>query len=88
MTFNLLSLVENGVALVVAGFIIAMGLNIFGQVAGRPMHGLTNLGPMTLVILSFVSGLLTAWIGWRLQRRFQAVSIGIPVQPSIKERYS
>jgi len=43
---------------------------------------------LTLAILSFVSGLLTAWIGWRLQRRFQAASMGIPVQPSVKERYS
>src|SRR3970282_2809957 len=38
-----LSLIENGVALVVAGFIIVMGINIFRQVAGYPMHALMNL---------------------------------------------
>ena len=33
-----LSLIENGVALVVAGFIIVMGINIFRQVAFLPMR--------------------------------------------------
>src|SRR3989304_193735 len=46
-----LSLIENGVALVVAGFIITMGINIFGQVAGHPVHALMNLGPVALVAL-------------------------------------
>jgi len=63
-----LSLIENGVALVVAGFIIAMGLNIFGQVAGHPAHPLTNLGPVTLfslltIVAAFVVGRLLLYVG-------------------------
>ncbi|HLF28021.1 MAG TPA: FtsH protease activity modulator HflK [Anaerolineae bacterium] len=56
-----LSLIENGVALVVAGFIIAMGLNIFGQVAGHPAHPLMNLGPVTLFsLLTIVAALVVS----------------------------
>jgi membrane protease subunit HflK len=63
-----LSLIENGVALVVAGFIIAMGVNIFGQVAGHPMHTLTNLGLVTLfslltIAVAFISSRLLLYVG-------------------------
>ena len=63
-----LSLIENGVALVVAGFIIAMGLNIFGQVAGHPAHPLMNLGPVTLFSLitiaaAFIVSRLLLYVG-------------------------
>lgn len=62
------SLIENGVALVVAGFIIAMGVNIFGQVAGHPMHALTNLNLVTLfslltIVAAFISSRLLLYVG-------------------------
>jgi membrane protease subunit HflK len=56
-----LSLVENAIALVVAGFIIVMGINIFRQVAGHPSHELMNLGPVTLVsLLTIVSAFIVS----------------------------
>lgn len=63
-----LSLVENGVALVVAGFILAMGINIFRQVAGHPTHALMNLGPVTIAALltlvaAFVVSRLLLYVG-------------------------
>lgn len=63
-----LSLIENGVALVVAGFILAMGINIFRQVAGHPSHELMNLGPVTLTSLltiaaAFVVSRLLLYVG-------------------------
>ena len=63
-----LSLIENGVALVVAGFIIVMGINIFRQVAGHPMHALMNLGPVTLgslltIVAAFVVSRLLLYVG-------------------------
>lgn len=63
-----LSLIENGVALVVAGFIIAMGINIFRQVAGHPSHELMNLGPVTLtslltIVAAFVVSRLLLYVG-------------------------
>lgn len=63
-----LSLIENGVALVVAGFIIAMGVNIFRQVAGHPMHPLANLGPVTIaslltIVAAFVVNRLLLYVG-------------------------
>lgn len=63
-----LSLVENGVALVVAAFILAMGVNIFGQVAGHPAHPLANLGPVTLgalltIVAAFVVSRLLLYVG-------------------------
>ena len=63
-----LSLIENGVALVVAGFIIVMGVSIFRQIAGHPMHALMNLGPVTLGSLltigaAFVVSRLLLYVG-------------------------
>jgi membrane protease subunit HflK len=63
-----LSLVENGIALVVAGFIVVMGINIFRQVAGHPSHELMNLGPVTAVSLltivsAFVVSRLLLYVG-------------------------
>lgn len=63
-----LSLIENGVALVVAGFILAMGVNIFRQVAGHPSHTLMNLGSVTLtslltVVAAFVVSRLLLYVG-------------------------
>ncbi len=56
-----LSLVENGIALVVAGFIVVMGINIFRQVAGHPSHELMNLGPVTVVsLLTIVSAFIVS----------------------------
>ena len=56
-----LSLVENGIALVVAGFIIVMGINIFRQVAGHPSHELMNLGLVTVVsLLTIVSAFIVS----------------------------
>ncbi|MFH1185527.1 MAG: FtsH protease activity modulator HflK [Chloroflexota bacterium] len=63
-----LSLIENGVALVVAVFIVAMGINIFRQVAGHPSHELLNLGPVTVASLltiaaAFVVSRLLLYVG-------------------------
>ena len=63
-----LSLIENAVALIVAGFIIAMGLNIFGQVAGHPTHQLANLGPVTVaslltILAAFIVSRLLLYVG-------------------------
>lgn len=63
-----LSLVENGVALVVAGFILVMGINIFRQVAGHPSHELMNLGPVTVTSLltiaaAFIMSRLLLYVG-------------------------
>lgn len=63
-----LSLIENGVALVVAGFIIAMGVNIFWQVAGHPSHQLMNLGPVAItslltIVAAFVASRLLLYVG-------------------------
>ena len=63
-----LSLIENGVALVVAGFILAMGINIFRQVAGHPAHELMNLGPVTVASLltiaaAFIVSRLLLYVG-------------------------
>jgi membrane protease subunit HflK len=56
-----LSLVENGIALVVAGFIILMGINIFRQVAGHPSHELMNLGPVTFIsLLTIISAFIVS----------------------------
>lgn len=56
-----LSLVENGIALVVAGFIVVMGINIFRQVAGHPSHELMNLGPVTVIsLLTIVSAFIVS----------------------------
>ena len=63
-----LSLVENSIALVVAGFIIVMGINIFRQVAGHPSHELMNLGPVTLgslltIATAFIISRLLLYVG-------------------------
>lgn len=63
-----LSLIENGVALVVAGFILAMGVNIFRQVTGHPSHELMNLGPVTLtslltIVAAFIVSRLLIYVG-------------------------
>lgn len=63
-----LSLVENGIALVVAVFIVLMGINIFRQVAGHPSHELMNLGPVTLISLltilsAFIISRLLLYVG-------------------------
>lgn len=63
-----LSLIENGIALVVAGFIVVMGINIFRQVAGHPSHELMNLGPVTVVSLltiasAFIVSRLLLYVG-------------------------
>ena len=63
-----LSLIENGTALVVAGFIVMMGINIFRQVAGHPSHDLMNLGPVTVISLltiasAFIVSRLLLYVG-------------------------
>lgn len=63
-----LSLIENGIALVVAGFIVVMGINVFRQVAGHPTHELMNLGPVTVISLltiasAFIVSRLLLYVG-------------------------
>ncbi len=62
------SLIENGVALVVAGFIFVMGANIFWQATSHPMHMLMNTGPVALtslltIVAAFVTSRLLLYVG-------------------------